>query len=554
MIGRIIKHNEEKGYGFIKSATNQSFFFHVSNVKFDIIKIGIIVSFEPRIDRKTTKTSAVNIQNLSTEYLTKKYNLTEPLNTHFILKSIANNWKLDAKFEDNKDYFFYNREIKQIVEHNKYYVIGRKGIGKTSISEHLLSLNGPKIFSEKLNFKNFPFNELYEFYNDKFPPPNQYNTIWKYIIYSSVAKLMVTNESIDSELRTLLSKIYKPEPIKSLERTVNNWTSAKGGFTILGTGVTFGITKETKNKNDSWLQRVNDLEDIINQYCDDSTYYIIFDELDEDYRNMNIDEIGQYKNLLTSLYKAVQNVIICTNKKIKIKPIVFLRDDIYNLINDSDKTKWQDILVQIEWDKEKLKKLIAHRISVDANLKFDLNFDEVWGLLFNDESVQTTNRYVDAFDYISKSTHLRPRDYIKYLQVCAEETLQENRGHIKGETIKYVDRAFSNYLKSEITDEIFPIIPDINIIFQIISNIRKQAFDYDEFKEHFDKYLASGEIKVNKNIDEVLRQLYNFSIIGNQHSSQNDVYFFKYMQTNMTFNSNEKIVIHRGLFKALQIF
>ncbi len=351
---------------------------------------------------------------------------------------------------------------------------------------------------------------------------------------------MVSNENINLELRTKLGKIYKPEPIKSLERTVSNWTSTNGGFTILGSGVTFGLKKKSEDKKVSWIQRVNDLEDIINNYCDDSTYYIIFDELDEDYRNMNNIEIEQYKNLLTSLFKAVQNVIVSINKNIKIKPIIFLREDIYNLINDSDKTKWQDFLVQIEWDKEKLKKLIAHRVSVDANLEFDLSFDEVWSLLFKDDSVQTTNRHVDTFEYITKSTQLRPRDYIKYLQVCAEETIQNNKDHITGETIKYVDRAFSNYLKSEITDEIFPIIPDINIIFQIISNIRKQTFDYSEFKEHFDKYLSSGELVVNKNIDEVLRQLYNFSIIGNQHNSQNDIFFFKYMHTNMTFNSNEK--------------
>ena len=248
MIGRIITYNDEKAFGFIKSANKQQFFFHKTNVKFDAIKIGTLVSFEVKMNPKTNKTNSVNIQNLSPEYLTKKYRLTEPLNTHSILKSISNNWKLEARIEKNKDYFFYNREIRHIVENNKYYIIGRKGTGKTSISEHLLNISDPKVFSEKLNFKNFPFNELYEFYNDKFPPPNQYNTIWKYIIYSTVAKLMVTNENIDLNVRTSLSKIYKPEPIKSLERTVSNWTSIKGGISIIGSGITVEVKKESKIK------------------------------------------------------------------------------------------------------------------------------------------------------------------------------------------------------------------------------------------------------------------------------------------------------------------
>ena len=40
-------------------------------------------------------------------------------------------WKLEAKLEDNARYFFHVREVNQIEEGKRSYVIGRKGCGKT---------------------------------------------------------------------------------------------------------------------------------------------------------------------------------------------------------------------------------------------------------------------------------------------------------------------------------------------------------------------------------------------------------------------------------------
>lgn len=107
-------------------------------------------------------------------------------------------------------------------------------------------------------------------------------------------------------------------------------------------------------------------------------------------------------------------------------------------------------------------------------------------------------------------------------------------------------------MKSEIEDEVFPLLPEIKTIFQILSNLRKWNLKTNEFVEEYKKYLKAGTIK-EQNIDYVLDTLYNFSVIGNQHKTIKNVQYFKYMQTNMTYNKEENIVIHRGLFKALRI-
>lgn len=58
----------------------------------------------------------------------------------------------------------------------------------------------------------------------------------------------------------------------------------------------------------------------------------------------------------------------------------------------------------------------------------------------------------------------------------------------------------------------------------------------------------------NGNIEYILEVMFSFSIIGNQHKHQKNRTFFRYLHTNMTYNREEAIVIHRGLLKALQIF
>ena len=82
--------------------------------------------------------------------------------------------------------------------------------------------------------------------------------------------------------------------------------------------------------------------------------------------------------------------------------------------------------------------------------------------------------------------------------------------------------------------------------------MRKQIFDAKEFINEYNKYLKAGTIS-EKNVDKVLDVLYNFSVIGNQNKFQDHKQYFKYLHTNMTYNKEEKIVIHRGLLKSLQI-
>lgn len=237
-------------------------------------------------------------------------------------------WKLEAKSEDNDRYFYHVKEASRIETGDKCYVIGRKGSGKTAISEYLCGMQRDDTFSDKLTFKNFPFNELYALKNDGYTVPNQYITLWKFLIYSFICKQMARNQAIESTIRAKLQELYGADQ-SSLSRKVSKWVGKDFSINIFGVGIKISNPSES---NKSWIERVNVLEDLILTHVDQSRYFVIFDELDEDYRNIiEKSQYQQYTSLITSLFKAVQDIISVFKDRVRynIFPVVFLRDDIY---------------------------------------------------------------------------------------------------------------------------------------------------------------------------------------------------------------------------------
>lgn len=472
-----------------------------------------------------------------------------------VLEEIRKSWKLDAKSEDTDRFFFHVSDVEAIQSGERAYVIGRKGTGKSAIAQHLVNIKAHDVFSAMLSFKNFPFNELYALRNSGFTTPNQYITLWKYLIYCNVARMMANNEAIDLSVREPLRKLYEPEPLEYLAKSIGKWTATDFNLSILGTGA--GAKGVIQKSEANWIERTNALEQVIAEHIDGSRYLILFDELDEDYRYMSeADRYQNFTDLMTGLFKAVQDIkSIFRNTETKITPIIFLRDDIYDVLQDPDKTKWDDEKIELDWNIPRLKELLAFRISrtIDPNSAGSMIFDEAWGLLFKGLSItygyQQQKRQT-VLQYILKSTHMRPRDVIRYLSECARVAIEQG-GLLNESAIKRADAQFSGYLKREIEAEISGVVPHAAKLFDVLSTLRKENFTLVEFIE---AYRGSVQPDIFQRYDPawVLKVLFFFSVIGNQPRQVNQT-VFRYLRRGAQINFNESFVVHRGLLKALQI-
>lgn len=107
-------------------------------------------------------------------------------------------------------------------------------------------------------------------------------------------------------------------------------------------------------------------------------------------------------------------------------------------------------------------------------------------------------------------------------------------------------------MKNEIIDEMYAVLPEYDDIFAILSLIRKQTFKPNEFVDKYNQMVEEKTIP-ERGAEKVLKLLFEFSVIGNDPSIKHQA-IFKYERDSAKFNFKENIIVHRGLYKALQIF
>jgi len=471
------------------------------------------------------------------------------------LKEIAD-WKLEAADEDNGRYFYILPGVKSVQSGERSYVIGRKGSGKTAVAEHIRGLEGPRTFVRSLSFKNFPFNELYKMEDKSYTSPSQYTTIWKHIIYSAICSAMAKNAAIDPTISSELEKHFAIDVDRGLARSINKISDKAGGFTLFGAGGNASIKQVTVANDASWQERTEILEDLIAEHVDKSTYYIIFDELDEDYKDVFETNMSKkYLDLLIGLFKAVQHIRRRLSGSANIRPIIFLRSDIYDLLRDNDKNKWQDSALRLSWSEGYLKDLLAFRLSRAKQGSGNISsFNTLIDELFTNDTTRAggASRRRHVFNYMLAYTLRRPRDLISYLRECAKFALDNGSNRISPNQFSDVKKAYSLRMRQEFVDEMQGAIPSIEDVFEIMSRMRKQIFSFAEFQRLYDTAVAKGEIATPLTFEAVCKVLFHYSAIGNQ-PAQHGAKIFQYVYPNARINFSENAVIHPGLLQSLQI-
>ncbi|MCE8540132.1 hypothetical protein KBY27_21935 [Ruegeria pomeroyi] len=473
-----------------------------------------------------------------------------------VLREISR-WSIEAKDEDSSVYFFHFGDVSDIEDGRKNYVIGRKGTGKTAIAEYLHNQKSYNQFSRLLSFKNFPFNSLYGHADDAYNRPNQYITLWIYVIYHYICSMLAENELVRSRCGFDLRKSFDFDVQGALARSVKTITSQSYSLNLAGFGG--GFQSDGESAEFDYVKANEAMREFIHSVIDDSEYYVIFDELDEDYRDvLNPDRKDSYFELLISLFKAVQVIRAeFANTDINIRPIIFLRDDIFDLCRDVDKNKWLDRAVTLKWDESQLRELVQFRLSraiqttTGETVDVSSAWDEVFGV--RKTSIGSSRRgSIDTFKFLTSRTFLRPRDIISHVRECAKVALSRGNEKINNIDIKDSGSGHSAYMRREVIDELFPVLDDVAEILGVLSRIRKPIFTRKEFNDRYREYLNQNSSS-NKTLTEsqVLKLLFHFNVIGNITTGNHRV--FAYDSDVKVMNMDENICVHNGLIHSLDI-
>jgi len=473
-------------------------------------------------------------------------------------------WDQEAHNE-RVDHFFVTPVVKTILAGHKRYVVGRKGSGKSAIAKYISSLDEPRVFSKCLDFGNFPFEDLYNLPDNRFPQSSQYVTFWKYVILCGVVQMFVENTVIPKPLRKEIKQVFFPGGIKNLSSAMSHWNNLELGGSFLGTGATAKAGKETMVNEVSIRQKLEILKNFVLENIDTSKYFILFDDLDEGHEEMNDPEIRKkYTSLISSLFKAVEGIKRdFSQSNARIYPILFLRDDIFRIVDDNNRTKWLRNMVHLNWTKENLRKMIAHRIRVDGGFHPQLSDANVWNALVSRGAV----KYHKGADLISKPiykfmlgyTHYRPRDLIVFMQLAAEYAVHNRNNSdykLTPACFKNVVTAFSEYMTLQLEDELLGILPNRKDILDSIRQKGKRKLLLKDFEE----ICAQDNCKHNflsSSPKELINTLFRFGFLANPNFAiKHDATLPKMKFSHLGFkkiNVNSPLIVHRGFCDELGI-
>ncbi|MBK9334400.1 MAG: hypothetical protein IPM96_18830 [Ignavibacteria bacterium] len=332
---------------------------------------------------------------------------------------------IDGLYDPNlSNYFVDDNYWKSIIEEGKYFIIGRKGTGKSALYNWIYNQQSEKgCLVSNLSFKDFPFEKLLSLTDDNFSHPNQYQSIWRNIILSEISKLILKdqNNNIDDEfinIRNYVEHVFGADLSDLHKRVTKNTSKTSNGLSLKFTeNITTNIGSEKSTENelvDSYhnITPINQkLDQTIRQYLKHNgmiKYIIQFDQLDDNYTSY-IDN-QKYFQCIISLFKAIYDINQTYRlENIDIQIIAYLRSDIYYSIDafDAESARWDQfkynlnwaIINKTDWQNPSLLKIINKRIGV--SLKSLLNKDAFKALFEDNISFKAEAGYrISIFKYI----------------------------------------------------------------------------------------------------------------------------------------------------------
>ena len=190
------------------------------------------------------------------------------------------------------------------------------------------------------------------------------------------------------------------------------------GLSLSGGEIAFADVKKDNslqsNLNRS-LERITEIfeETLLNELDTQRRIFVAFDRIDEAWDSASFD-LSQ--RIIAGLIGAADAI----NSKFKglLRPIIFLREDIFETLDLNDKNKLRSDCGQLlSWSKDSLARMILERVNfyaLSAGEKEVGKIDEI----FDREQMRQQRA---PFDYIMLRTILRPRDFIKFFQLIKDD-------------------------------------------------------------------------------------------------------------------------------------
>lgn len=468
--------------------------------------------------------------------------------------------------DDLQNYFFKLPEIQEITNSRSWLVLGRKGMGKTAIYEHLRQAETTDLNDFNticINFSDYPW-PAHQLYKESLAGElSAYQKSWRYLFFvKALSQLIEIREkggvALNKEMkwaRKYIEKVYgNPDPslTEVIFSKVARLTSISGpglevdDFSIDVGEISFEDIADNKQLQSKLKSNAFTLlgyfEKIFKDNCGQTKILIALDQLDENWLE---GEIGEYSKVLINLVNVCRNIALDTGLSNNLKVVPFLRTDIYHSLKFNDKNKlFQDSAIVIAWDSDSLNDMYFERVKKYAPVEFEINDEKKTGNLFE---FKFARQGTPAFKYVTRRSFFRPRDVIVYFNKIRDCHVQNSSGLYTSSELYNADREASASVYNELIDEWSNQFPAIENLLTVLQTIQVETFSYSDFSEKYDNEFPDFSEGKKR---EHLAFLFDNSIVGQKKQGR-----WEYVSStpNLKMNAEKDFRTHHALKYRLHL-
>lgn len=448
-------------------------------------------------------------------------------------------------------YYDNNNLVQQVCNTSKFLLLGYKGSGKSALSEHLkLSESNGKCI-EQQSLKDFPYKLFSKIVSGDSELEYKLKVSWRWLLLVQMLNSLRNDKDANPKKSIDLDKLIDfltqtgVYPLVNMSSLVTKTTSR----TFQGSLKSFKLSQTTKTENAQisfeWI--IEYVKKIVSNYAEMQQHFLIIDGLDDILTSREI----QYLAIAALINEAKDLNLYFRRCNLPLKILILCRTDIFERLPDANKNKIRrDCSYSFTWYKEGEDTQKDCGLIDIINIRGRLVYPEVSDVIETFFPAKYLGN--DTYSSLLEMTRHTPRDFLQLLVFIQEHCLTD---HVDKKAIDEGIKAYSSdYFLPEIKDELVGYVPydTIDLIVNILSSFRSREFSYQKFIEAF-KALNFPE---NLNVDAILNVLYDCSAIGHAYpykDGKETRVTFKYRNRNSSFNKSNRIILHKGLWKALNV-
>jgi hypothetical protein len=445
--------------------------------------------------------------------------------------------------------------LDEIESPQKFLVVGPKGAGKSALSSKLkrASIGVWNKFVETDELEQFEFKLLEKTGGERGTSIGGAVTVWQLLLFIRIISLLLKDKLFEIKNPSLVNlsnrlKTHGLSPSESLVALVQQ-TSRKGAFVSFK--ALFGEFRGDAGSDAS--SKIKDPAAILDAIKDaflavepsDSSFSLILDGLDHPIKSGRSNAV--YLGDLINATRSTNAYFI--ERKIKAKVIILIRDEVLSVIPDPNLTKRVvDNGIVLKWYdntrspfETSLMKVVESRAHL-AGIEGDIQ--ELWSQWFPE-----VIDHRDSVTFILDNTRYLPRDLISFFRSAQELGSQPpfNRNKVLAALGNY-----SEWFLSELSDALVGFVAEeVRSELPGILNELGRRFTFEELE----RKLVERKLNEKQPTEQLAKDLFNTCWIGNVWKTEEgtDRYSWKYRKRNAAFNKTYQMIIHAGLWKALNL-